>query len=587
MDDARICRRRLLATLGSVGTAGVAGCSLTSPDDESTDQTSDSTSANQTATETETDQDGETTDDADSTERLPAGEEYWSFETGGFVGSSPTVVDGTLYVGSEDRHLYALDAETGEEQWRFRVGENPNRIGRGMKGAGIRSSPQVVDGSVYFGANDYKIYALDAATGEKQWDIAADSFVFGSPVLADGILYSGTRGQTLYALDPETGESIWESYVGISGVSPIVIDGKVYTGSYSLDRTVSCFDAASGDLLWTKGRGFETCSSPTFHDGKIMLGSLDKNVYALNAETGDLEWSCEVAGIQNMASFTAKNGTLYATQYSDGMAAIDIETGEELWRADTSSSGNQAPTIVGDTIVVVSQDSILSAVDAESGEIREQVMIHDLSEAGMVSSPIVVDGVVFLGTEQDHSVHAVHLDLSGSSEGSRVEQGMLNHHHSWAGEPAQELEMQRTGDLTAENIEEIQVDFEADANAPYHGWMQDVPNYDATVDYTDASEVRIEVGAGDSGHLFESAAVLIEPGTEVVWEWTGRGGSHNVVVKNGDYASELTDEAGYTVSKTFNEPEIVKYFCEPHRAAEMKGIVSVGEVVDDLVEPEA
>ena len=78
MDDARICRRRLLATLGSVGTAGVAGCSLTSPDDESTDQTSDSTSANQTATETETDQDGETTDDADSTERLPAGEEYWS-----------------------------------------------------------------------------------------------------------------------------------------------------------------------------------------------------------------------------------------------------------------------------------------------------------------------------------------------------------------------------------------------------------------------------------------------------------------------------------------------------------------------------
>lgn len=50
------------------------------------------------------------------------GERIWSFETGDSVESEPTVVGGTVYVGANDKHVYALDAETGEHMWHKEFG---------------------------------------------------------------------------------------------------------------------------------------------------------------------------------------------------------------------------------------------------------------------------------------------------------------------------------------------------------------------------------------------------------------------------------------------------------------------------------
>lgn len=61
----------------------------------------------------------------------------WRFKTGNIVHSSPTVVDGTVFVGSADNNLYAVDVQTGTEQWCFNTGNS------------IHSSPTVVDGTVF------------------------------------------------------------------------------------------------------------------------------------------------------------------------------------------------------------------------------------------------------------------------------------------------------------------------------------------------------------------------------------------------------------------------------------------------------
>ena len=63
--------------------------------------------------------------------------------------SSPSLVEGVVYFGSNDKHLYAVDIETGEEKWKFETG------------AAVSSSPSLVDGVVYFGSADGHIYAVD------------------------------------------------------------------------------------------------------------------------------------------------------------------------------------------------------------------------------------------------------------------------------------------------------------------------------------------------------------------------------------------------------------------------------------------
>ena len=79
--------------------------------------------------------------------------EAWNFTTGGPVTSAPAVANGMVYVGSHDDNLYALDAATGAPVWTFPAGGNV-------------SSPTVVDGVVYVAAGEAftYVYALDAFT---------------------------------------------------------------------------------------------------------------------------------------------------------------------------------------------------------------------------------------------------------------------------------------------------------------------------------------------------------------------------------------------------------------------------------------
>ncbi|WP_380678090.1 halocyanin domain-containing protein [Salinigranum sp. GCM10025319] len=113
------------------------------------------------------------------------------------------------------------------------------------------------------------------------------------------------------------------------------------------------------------------------------------------------------------------------------------------------------------------------------------------------------------------------------------------------------------------------------ADTPYDDWLSDAPNYDGTpVDRTGDDTVTVAVGAGN-GLFFDPPAVRVSPGTTVVWEWTGRGGQHNVRERNGAFESELASTEGHTYERTFEESGVVEYFCVPHEAVGMKGVVDV------------
>jgi halocyanin-like protein len=123
----------------------------------------------------------------------------------------------------------------------------------------------------------------------------------------------------------------------------------------------------------------------------------------------------------------------------------------------------------------------------------------------------------------------------------------------------------------------------ATAQASFDGWMSDVGNYSEVTDATGQDEVTIAVGAQGNGgaFAFDPPAVQIDPGTTVVWEWTGKGQQHNVVAEEGgDFESELTAEAGFTYEKTFDSEGTIKYYCQPHRALGMKAVLVVGEMPD-------
>lgn len=107
-------------------------------------------------------------------------------------------------------------------------------------------------------------------------------------------------------------------------------------------------------------------------------------------------------------------------------------------------------------------------------------------------------------------------------------------------------------------------------------YLSDVDHYDGFEDLTGQSGATVTVGGEpNSSFSFVPTAIRVSAGTTVTWEWSGNGGSHNVVAEDGSFESELTDESGHTFEYTFDSTGVTRYFCEPHKAAGMKGVVVV------------
>jgi outer membrane protein assembly factor BamB len=115
----------------------------------------------------------------------------WAYATGsGIFNSSPAIgADGTIYIGSDDNNLYALNPSDGSLKWKY-----PTK-------SEVFSSPAIgTDGTIYVGSWDDHLYALNP-NGSLKWTFAAGYQINSSPVIgADGTIYVGSSDSTFYAL---------------------------------------------------------------------------------------------------------------------------------------------------------------------------------------------------------------------------------------------------------------------------------------------------------------------------------------------------------------------------------------------------
>jgi eukaryotic-like serine/threonine-protein kinase len=231
--------------------------------------------------------------------------------------SSPTVADGVVYVGSGDRHVYALDAASGALRWKFETGNV------------VHATPAVSNGTVYIGSWDRYMYALDANTGAVRWKFQTgdDTVIYNqvgiasSAAVANGIVYFGCRDSKFYAVDARTGALRWKRDEHGSWVigSPAIAHGNVYYTT-SDERVFVALDAASGALRFTIPYGAFAFSSPSIAGNIVYFGSFDGKLYAADDRTGAVVGRFMTDGARkNLASHLNKAGNLdLRAIYPDG-----------------------------------------------------------------------------------------------------------------------------------------------------------------------------------------------------------------------------------------------------------------------------
>ena len=173
----------------------------------------------------------------------------WKKDTQMPVVSTPLVVDDLIYIGSRNADFYALDAATGKLKWRAFDWVS-----------WVESSAAARDGVVYVGCSDcWDLFAYDAVSGKELWRFNTGGESWPIPALTDKVVYIGSVGYDgygrlggFYAVDRATGKALWrftpppsggDAGYGV-GASPVLGQGRVFVGM--LDGTFYAFDAEGG-----------------------------------------------------------------------------------------------------------------------------------------------------------------------------------------------------------------------------------------------------------------------------------------------------------------------------------------------------
>ncbi|UNM08838.1 MAG: PQQ-binding-like beta-propeller repeat protein [Planctomycetales bacterium] len=235
----------------------------------------------------------------------PSGQERWSIDTGADIISSPVVGrDGRIYFGSHNGSLYCASPE-GQTIWTY------------PSSGIIETAPRIgPDGCVYFGNNDKRIIAVNP-DGTLRWEYIATGSIRSTPAITeDGRLYIGVVSGELLCLDLQ-GNYLWDVSLPDAVIdSPAIgLDGKVYIGCVD-DRLYAY--SGDGDELWNFDTSGDIWGSPVIgSSGLVYIGSNSLDMFALDSQTGNVEWSRTLTDQIFSSACLSEDGALYITS-SDG-----------------------------------------------------------------------------------------------------------------------------------------------------------------------------------------------------------------------------------------------------------------------------
>jgi len=293
--------------------------------------------------------------------RLSDGSKVWQYpeKAGAELFYSPPVLtpDGQLLVGSSgtDNGLVSLDAATGQAKW-AQPFVAPNHW---------VAPPLVVDGTIYAANNGGTLYALELATGQKQWSLALNNSLWGAPATNGKLVFVTSLDHFLYAVDPAKQALAWKLDLGgaAPGAVSISSDGStVYVGSFG--KKVFGVDAASGSVRWTADVKDWVWGGPVSGSDSVYAADIAGNVYSFGAPNGKNAWPVlQPDGPITGSPLVLANGMLVATE-SGTVFAYDA-TGSKLWDAIIGGKIYTTPVAAGDRIAVAptGTDFLLAMLD--------------------------------------------------------------------------------------------------------------------------------------------------------------------------------------------------------------------------------
>lgn len=294
--------------------------------------------------------------------------EQWLVQTGAGIYCSPAVEKDKVFVGDDMGYLTAYALKNGKKLWSFQSGKR------------IVGTPAVGEGIVVFGSADCKIYGLNAQNGNLLWTVKAAAPVLGAVTIDNGIAYIGASDHTFRAVNIHTGDVKW-NFTGVKGyieTKPLVTDNKVIFGAW--DNTLYALDKADGKELWkwtgglTRMHFSPAAVWPVASDGKVFITDPQRAMTAIDLKTGNTVWRTFQSMVRETIGLSEDGERIYSKTMNDSIVCYSAKGDQphELWASNVGFGYEHAPSMQVEKEGIVfgsTKEGLIFALEAKTGKV--------------------------------------------------------------------------------------------------------------------------------------------------------------------------------------------------------------------------
>lgn len=305
--------------------------------------------------------------------------EGWKKKFGAAVTSSPVVCGDNVTFGCRDGNLYCFTLD-GNIKWKYTAV------------TGVGATPACVGDRIIGADYEGNVFCLEAADGSRIWNYRGGAKIVSSPVVRGSTVITCTMDGRVISLDLETGERRWSQKIGDQvWATPSI--GKDYIVAASTDGSLVRL-ALDGKVVWRVAPGGTLHSSPLCIEKEdlLVVGTGDRYLIGYSLSKGMLMWRYG-AGSEVRSAPVLSSGKIVAGTEDGILVAVDLN-GKLLWKKDMGEAIRSRPLVIGEMIAVTSYNSKLSILSSADGSI----MAEYRADGPIYSSPAYYDGRVFFGS---------------------------------------------------------------------------------------------------------------------------------------------------------------------------------------------
>ncbi|WP_341270708.1 outer membrane protein assembly factor BamB [Morganella morganii] len=304
----------------------------------------------------------------------------------------------SVYAADRNGLVKALDTDSGVEIWSVNLAEKTGFLSADIPA--MLSGGLTVSGEhVYVGTERGTLIALNANDGEIAWTANAGGEVLSRPEVSDGLVLVHTGNGLLQAFDTASGEQRWSlnldtPSLSVRGESALAVAmGAAFVGGDN--GRVSAVMLGQGQIIWQQrisqttgtteiSRLNDVDMTPVVADGRVYAIAYNGNLVAMDMRSGQILWKRDFGSVNELV---LDGESLYVVDQDDNVYGLRAADGVTMWSQDKLLHRNlSAPEIFNGYLVVGDGEGYLHWLDTSNGQFVAQ---NKLNSSGILSRPSI------------------------------------------------------------------------------------------------------------------------------------------------------------------------------------------------------